>query len=262
MWHKKHREAGEVPHTSIDTEAHWAKSGWHGWVIKRNWKTETLHISFPHAIEFPIEAPTLHMLLWLRRCLSKPFRITITDPDTGAPVFSIGDQLMDGIIKSPEDGDLSLAEDLTTVQQVTGQRIVIPSAEFSAEDVEALNLLRGILRHGRLKTDWAGGTIIAPKGEVVSFLGAAPVSNRWFGKIEPASLRLFGQDIPLGRARYAHCARLVNEQDVRDLLSQDLDPSTPIELQWKPPDEPIEVDDGHIVPGNTVIVDYLDWKHD
>ena len=95
-----------------------------------------------------------------------------------------------------------------------------------------------------------------------SFLGAAPVSNRWFGKIEPASLRLFGQDIPLGRARYAHCARLVNEQDVRDLLSQDLDPSTPIELQWKPPDEPIEVDDGHIVPGNTVIVDYLDWKHD
>lgn len=32
VWHKKHREAGEVPHTSIDTEAHWTKSGWHGWV--------------------------------------------------------------------------------------------------------------------------------------------------------------------------------------------------------------------------------------
>ena len=24
MWHKKDREKGEVPHTSIDTEAHWA----------------------------------------------------------------------------------------------------------------------------------------------------------------------------------------------------------------------------------------------
>lgn len=36
VWHTKHREAGEVPHTSIDTEAHWTKSGWHGWVY--GWK--------------------------------------------------------------------------------------------------------------------------------------------------------------------------------------------------------------------------------
>ena len=28
VWHKKHRDAGIVPHTSIDTEAHWTKSGW------------------------------------------------------------------------------------------------------------------------------------------------------------------------------------------------------------------------------------------
>ncbi len=38
--HKKHRDAGEVPHTSIDTEAHWTKSGWHGWVC--GWK---LHLA-------------------------------------------------------------------------------------------------------------------------------------------------------------------------------------------------------------------------
>jgi hypothetical protein len=31
VWHKTDREAGVVPHTSIDTEAHWTKSGWHGW---------------------------------------------------------------------------------------------------------------------------------------------------------------------------------------------------------------------------------------
>jgi hypothetical protein len=31
VWHKKDREASVVPHTSIDTEAHWSKSGWHGW---------------------------------------------------------------------------------------------------------------------------------------------------------------------------------------------------------------------------------------
>ncbi len=40
VWHKKHREQGLVPHTSIDTEADWTKSGWHGWVY--GWK---LHIA-------------------------------------------------------------------------------------------------------------------------------------------------------------------------------------------------------------------------
>ncbi len=40
VWHKKDREQGEVPHTSIDTEAHWTKSGWHGWVY--GWK---LHLA-------------------------------------------------------------------------------------------------------------------------------------------------------------------------------------------------------------------------
>jgi len=36
VWHKKHREAGEIPHSRIDIEAHWTKSGYHGWVY--GWK--------------------------------------------------------------------------------------------------------------------------------------------------------------------------------------------------------------------------------
>jgi hypothetical protein len=32
VWHKKDRDAGIVPLRSIDTAAHWTKSGWHGWV--------------------------------------------------------------------------------------------------------------------------------------------------------------------------------------------------------------------------------------
>jgi hypothetical protein len=36
VWHKKHREQGIVPHTSIDTEANWGKSEHHGWVY--GWK--------------------------------------------------------------------------------------------------------------------------------------------------------------------------------------------------------------------------------
>lgn len=52
VWHQKHREKGEVPHSSIDTEAHWTKSGWHGWVY--GWK---LHVvSVVAAVWFPIAA--------------------------------------------------------------------------------------------------------------------------------------------------------------------------------------------------------------
>jgi Transposase DDE domain len=40
VWHKKHREQGEVPHSSIDTEAGWSKSGWHGW-----WYGWTLYLA-------------------------------------------------------------------------------------------------------------------------------------------------------------------------------------------------------------------------
>lgn len=39
VWHKRHRERGEVPDSRIDTEAGWTKSGWHGWVY--GWK---LHV--------------------------------------------------------------------------------------------------------------------------------------------------------------------------------------------------------------------------
>lgn len=31
VWHKKDRQAAIVPHSTIDTTAHWGKSGYHGW---------------------------------------------------------------------------------------------------------------------------------------------------------------------------------------------------------------------------------------
>jgi Transposase DDE domain len=40
VWHKKDKKAGKVPHSSIDTEADWTKSGWHGWTY--GWK---LHLA-------------------------------------------------------------------------------------------------------------------------------------------------------------------------------------------------------------------------
>jgi len=40
VWHKKDRENGHVPHTTIDLEANWSKSGWHGW-----WYGWKLHLA-------------------------------------------------------------------------------------------------------------------------------------------------------------------------------------------------------------------------
>lgn len=40
VWHKSQREKGEISHTSIDTEAGWSKSGWHGW-----WYGWKLHLA-------------------------------------------------------------------------------------------------------------------------------------------------------------------------------------------------------------------------
>ena len=36
VWQKKDCDTGVVPQTSIDTEAHWTKSGWHDWCY--GWK--------------------------------------------------------------------------------------------------------------------------------------------------------------------------------------------------------------------------------
>jgi hypothetical protein len=52
VWHRVHRERGEVPHTSIDTQPYWTKSGWHGWVY--GWK---LHlVSTGAAVWIPLAA--------------------------------------------------------------------------------------------------------------------------------------------------------------------------------------------------------------
>jgi hypothetical protein len=52
VWHKKDRERGVVPHTSIDTEAHWTKSGWHGWVY--GWKLHVVTVAA--AVWIPLAA--------------------------------------------------------------------------------------------------------------------------------------------------------------------------------------------------------------
>lgn len=52
VWHKKDREARRIPHSMIDTEAHWSKSGYHGW-----WYGWKLHlVSTAAALWIPLAA--------------------------------------------------------------------------------------------------------------------------------------------------------------------------------------------------------------
>lgn len=88
VWHKKHREAGEVPHTSIDTEAHWTKSGWHGWVY--GWKlhlvTTVAAVWLPLAAELtPANAADSEVAPRLLEDLPAEVRFVLGDRHYNAP---------------------------------------------------------------------------------------------------------------------------------------------------------------------------------
>jgi len=86
--HKKDRDAGKVPHTSIDTQAHWTKSGWHGWVY--GWK---LHLATTVAgVWIPLAArltsanePDSHLAPMLLQELPGEVRFVLGDTHYNAP---------------------------------------------------------------------------------------------------------------------------------------------------------------------------------
>lgn len=49
IWHKCHMQAGVVPHPSIDTDASWAKSAYHGWRFGYGLHLVTNKLRFPMA---------------------------------------------------------------------------------------------------------------------------------------------------------------------------------------------------------------------
>jgi hypothetical protein len=94
VWHKKHRAAGEVPHTSIDTEAHWTKSGWHGWVY--GWKLHLLTVVagvwIPLAAELTAankdDGTTMaHLLWWHHAELPAAIRYVLGDQHYNTPLL-------------------------------------------------------------------------------------------------------------------------------------------------------------------------------
>jgi hypothetical protein len=90
VWHKKHRDAGSVPHTSIDTEAHWTKSGWHGWVY--GWKlhlvTTVAAVWIPLAAELtPANAADNEIAPRLLKVLPATVRFVLGDTNYQDPAL-------------------------------------------------------------------------------------------------------------------------------------------------------------------------------
>lgn len=88
VWHKKDRDAGAVPHTSIDTAAHWTKSGWHGWVY--GWKlhlvTTVAAVWLPLAAELtPANAADNEVAALLLPELPAEVRFVLGDQHYNAP---------------------------------------------------------------------------------------------------------------------------------------------------------------------------------
>jgi hypothetical protein len=88
VWHKKHRGQGLIPHSSIDTEAGWSKSGWHGW-----WYGWKLHLAVTvGAVWIPLAAELTvanrgdnEVAPWLLRQLPGEVRYVLGDTQYNDP---------------------------------------------------------------------------------------------------------------------------------------------------------------------------------
>ena len=109
VWHQKDREADVVPHTAIDTEAHWTKSGWHGWVYgwKRHLVTTVAGVWLPLAAELPpANAADNEVAPLLLAMLPAEGRFILGDHQYGAPnVRALCDQRDRVLVASRKGGD-------------------------------------------------------------------------------------------------------------------------------------------------------------
>ena len=132
VWHQKDREAGVVPHTSIDTDAHWTKSGWHGWVY--GWK---LHLV------------TTVAAVWI------PLAADLTPANTADNVqaLSLVDRLPSGTPAEPRFllGDIHYNDPTLRQRWETGDRVLVTTTRGSYphhdEGVEVRRLFHQLRSH-------------------------------------------------------------------------------------------------------------------
>jgi Transposase DDE domain len=121
VWHKKDREAGIVPHTSIDTEAHWTRSGWHGWVY--GWKlhlvTAVAGVWLPLAAELtPANAADNEVAPLLLAELPAEVRFVLGDHQYNAPNVRAVCDAADRVLVASRQGGYPHTDDGVAVRRV------------------------------------------------------------------------------------------------------------------------------------------------
>ena len=121
VWHKKDRAAGVVPHSSIDTDAHWTKSGWHSWVY--GWKLHLVctaaRVRIPLAADLTpahaadnLEAPALMAELpW-------DLRFLLGDQHSGDPELRQQCEPRGWLLVTPKGGTYPHTDDGTQVRSM------------------------------------------------------------------------------------------------------------------------------------------------
>lgn len=80
LWHKRHRKTGEVPHRSIDTDASWGKSAYHGWRFGYGLHVVCNGLRFPVAARATTaSAKEYHVLLELLCALAQRCLLVVAD---------------------------------------------------------------------------------------------------------------------------------------------------------------------------------------
>lgn len=157
VWHKKHREAGVVPHTSIDTEAHWTKSGWHGWVY--GWKlhlvTTVAAVWIPLAAELtPANAADNEIAPRLLSVLPTAVRFVLGDTSYQDPALHQECATADRLLVATHRGRYPHTDDGVEVRRVFHKLRSLSIENFNEQfksifDVHGSVPTRGLIRTQR-----------------------------------------------------------------------------------------------------------------
>jgi hypothetical protein len=157
VWHKKHRDAGEVPHTSIDTEAHWTKSGWHGWVY--GWKlhlvTTVAAVWIPLAAELtPANAADNETAPRLLKVLPPTVRFVLGDTNYQDPTLHQECATADRLLVATRRGRYPHSDDGVEVRRVFHKLRSLAIENFNGQfkgifDVHGSVPTRGLVRTQR-----------------------------------------------------------------------------------------------------------------
>jgi len=157
VWHRVHRERGVIPHTSIDTEAHWTKSGWHGWVY--GWKlhlvTTVAAVWIPLAAELtPANAADNEVAPRLLRVLPLAVRFVLGDTSYQDPALHEACADADRLLVATRRGAYPHTDDGVEVRSVFHKLRSLAIENFNEQfkgifDVHGSVPTRGLIRTQR-----------------------------------------------------------------------------------------------------------------